>query len=158
MLVLKTVAHETVWGGERLLPYASDKAGKIGHLYSLCCEAGMETAILNGPYKGKTFGSWFREHKEQFGLGAYDEFPLIIAMVEAHDNLSIQVHPDDRVAGEEEGAPYGKNESWFFMDAPKQGRIFNGQYAAAGEPAGKSRDQGQKADKEWEGSRADGAG
>lgn len=126
MLILKTVAHETVWGGERLLPYSDRSAGKIGHLYSLCCEEGMETTIRNGPCQGQAFGTWFLEHREQFGLGCYEEFPLVIALVEACDNLSIQVHPDDRISGEEEDAPYGKNESWFFLDAPEKGTIYNG--------------------------------
>lgn len=126
MLVLKTVAHETVWGGKRLLPYSDRSTGKIGHLYSLCCEEGLETMILNGVYKGRPFGLWFREHRERLGLGDYDEFPLVIALVEACDNLSIQVHPDDNIAREEEDAAYGKNESWFFLDAPKQGVIYNG--------------------------------
>lgn len=125
MLILKTAAHETVWGGEKLQQY-SDVNGKIGHLYSLSCEKGLETMILNGPYKDKPFSYWFKKHKEQFGLGSYDEFPLIIALVEAHDNLSIQVHPDDKIAKAEEGAPYGKNESWFFLEAPKQGAIYDG--------------------------------
>jgi len=125
MLVLKTAPHETVWGGERLTPYAGG-AKKIGHLYSLCCEKGLETRILNGPYSGQPFDVWFQDHKERLGLGHYGEFPLIIALVEAREHLSIQVHPDDAVAGEEEGAPYGKNESWYFLDAPAQGSIFNG--------------------------------
>lgn len=126
MLILKTVAHETVWGGKRLLPYSDGGAERIGHLYSLCCEEGLETVIRNGPCQGESFGAWFSEHKGQFGLGGYGEFPLIIALVEACDNLSIQVHPDDRVAGEEEGACYGKNESWFFLEAPSQGTLYNG--------------------------------
>lgn len=129
MLILKTMAHETVWGGEKLLPYAGadiNGNGKIGHLYSLCGEDGLETVILNGKDQNKPFRLWFEEHKGRFGLGHYDEFPLIIALVEACDNLSIQVHPDDEVAKAEEGASYGKNESWFFLEAPKQGVIYNG--------------------------------
>lgn len=126
MVILKTVAHETIWGGQKLRLYTDGKETRIGHLYSLCCEPGLETKILNGEYKDRPFHSYFLDNKERFGLGAYEEFPLIIALVEANDNLSIQVHPDDRVAAEEENAPYGKNESWFFMDAPQQGAIFNG--------------------------------
>lgn len=126
MIILKTVAHETVWGGEKLLSYSDRNVKKIGHLYSLCGEEGLETVILNGKYQNIPFRLWFKEHKEQFGLGHYDEFPLIIALVEACDNLSIQVHPDDKIAREEEGAAYGKNESWFFLEAPKEGVIYNG--------------------------------
>ena len=126
MIILDTVAHETIWGGKKMLPYATEKKEKIGHLYSLCCEKGLENHILNGNYKGKVFQEYFLDVKEQFGLNHYEEFPLIIALVEACDNLSIQVHPDDCVAKEEEGAAYGKNESWFFLEAPISGTIFNG--------------------------------
>lgn len=143
MLILKTVAHETVWGGERLLPYSDSGTGKIGHLYSLCCEKGLETMIRNGPYQGKSFGTWFLEHREQFGLGGYEEFPLVIALVEACDNLSIQVHPDDRISRKEEGAPYGKNESWFFLDAPEKGTIYNGCLAKDGREVKKCLETGK---------------
>ena len=116
MLALATVPHETIWGGEKLLPYTEGNFKKVGHLYSLCY----------GRYKGRTFQAYFKENKQKFGLGGYEEFPLIIALVEAKDNLSIQVHPDDVVAVREEGAAYGKNESWFFLEAPSSGNIYNG--------------------------------
>ena len=54
------------------------------------------------------------------------EFPLIIAMLDVADHLSIQVHPDDDTARKLESAPYGKNESWYFLRAPRSGKIFNG--------------------------------
>lgn len=126
MIILDTVAHETIWGGEKLLPYAESNCAKIGHLYSLCCEKGLENKIRNGAYKGKVFQEYFKENKKKFGLEKYEEFPLILALVEANDNLSIQVHPDDIVAAAKENAAYGKNESWYFLEAPKTGKIFNG--------------------------------
>ena len=126
MTVLETFTHETIWGGKKLATYASIKSEKIGHLYSLCCEKGLETLIANGPYKGQSFQNYFEDHKERFGLGKYREFPLILALVEANDNLSIQVHPDDRIAAEEEHAEYGKNESWYFLEAPNSGVLYNG--------------------------------
>ena len=131
MIVLNTVAHETIWGGQRLLPYSIGKHEKIGHLYSLCCEKGLENYILNGSYKGKVFQEYFNDVKEEFGLGRYKEFPLIIALVEAKDNLSIQVHPNDEIAVAEENAQYGKNESWYFLKKPDSGYIFNGCLASS---------------------------
>lgn len=126
MIILDTVTHETIWGGQKLIPYSDGSSQKIGHLYSLCCEKGLENRIRNGRYKGKVFQEYFEENKEKFGLDHYEEFPLIIALVEANDHLSIQVHPDDVVAAKYEGAAYGKNESWYFLDAPGNGKIFNG--------------------------------
>ena len=126
MLLLDTFAHETIWGGSRLLPYTDAAVKRIGHLYSLCNEKGMETHIVNGDYKGKTFHEFFCDVKGTYGLEAYEEFPLILALVEAKENLSIQVHPGDDMAINEEHAQYGKNESWFFIQAPETGYLYNG--------------------------------
>lgn len=126
MIVLNTVAHETIWGGQKLLPYSDGDHKKIGHLYSLCCEKGLENLILNGSYKGKVFQEYFNDVKEKFGLDRYKEFPLIIALVEAKENLSIQVHPNDEIAATQEKAQYGKNESWYFLKKPDSGYIYNG--------------------------------
>lgn len=126
MLVLDTIAHETIWGGEKLLPYSDGKCRKIGHLYSLYCEKDISSQIRNGKYQGMEFQAYFTENKDRFGLGQYNEFPLIIALVEAADNLSIQVHPNDEIAAKEENAAYGKNESWYFLSSPESGYIYNG--------------------------------
>jgi len=126
MIILETISHETIWGGQKLMPYSDGSCKNIGHLYSLQCENEDSNNILNGPYKGKTFNEYFNDNKLRFGLEKYNLFPLIIALVEADDNLSIQVHPDDEVAKNLENADYGKNESWYFIDAPQKGFIFNG--------------------------------
>lgn len=127
MLILKSKAHETIWGGEKLIPYSPDNCKRIGHLYSVNCNGEMSNLILNGSYKGKTLNEYFRDNKEKFGLGKYDYFPLVIALVEAKDNLSIQVHPDNETAPILDPKTIaGKNESWFFIDAPVSGEIYNG--------------------------------
>jgi mannose-6-phosphate isomerase len=56
----------------------------------------------------------------------YDEFPLTIAIVDAADNLSIQVHPDDKTANAIEIGRKGKRESWFFISPPDDGFIIGG--------------------------------
>ena len=124
--MLKPAVHETIWGGEKLSLYAESDSKKIGHLYSLCSEDELETRIMNGPFKGKTVDEWFKERRDKYGLSAYWKFPLILALVEACDNLSIQVHPNDDMAVSVEGAQYGKNESWFFIETPKSGSLYNG--------------------------------
>lgn len=126
MIVLRNASHETVWGGEKLIPFASEKREKIGHLYTLCSEKGLETRIINGPYQGKTVDEYFEENRDRLGLSQYERFPFVLALVEAKADLSIQVHPDDEMAASAEGADYGKNESWYFLNAPDSGYIFNG--------------------------------
>ncbi|WP_051656754.1 type I phosphomannose isomerase catalytic subunit [Butyrivibrio sp. AE3004] len=133
MIILDTVAHETIWGGQRLMPFAKGEHPNIGHLYSLCCEKGLENHILNGKFKGKVFQEYFLSVRDKYGLSMYDEFPLIIALVEPKMDLSIQVHPDDQMAVNEEHAQYGKNESWYFLDTPESREIYNGCLAASKE-------------------------
>lgn len=83
--------------------------------------------VLNGVYRGRTLNEYFDLVKGKYRLEAYDYFPVVVALVEANDNLSIQVHPDDRAAAVLNPKMMGgKNESWFFIDAPQAGFLYNG--------------------------------
>lgn len=127
MLILQNIVHETIWGGNKLTPYSGSKCEKIGHLYSVNCNEEGSNIILNGPYKGHSLNTYFDKNKQKFGLDQYDYFPLVIALVDGTDNLSIQVHPDDETAPVlDSKAKYGKCESWYFIDPPKSGSIFCG--------------------------------
>ena len=127
MLIIKTEVHETIWGGKKLTKYSGTNSEKIGHLYSINCNANETNIILNGEYKGKTLNEWFSQNKGKYGLEEYEYFPLVIALVEANDNLSIQVHPDDETAPIlDTRIKLGKNESWFFIDAPDSAAIYDG--------------------------------
>ena len=126
MLIIKTMVHETIWGGEKLTPYSGTDNKKIGHLYSLISNGELESEILNGKYAGQKFKKYFDENKDRFGLSKFKEFPFLLALVDATDDLSLQVHPNDEMAKKLENADFGKNESWYFLDAPKTGKIFDG--------------------------------
>lgn len=128
MQILKPIIHETVWGGVRLIPYAGLKTEceNIGHLYSVIDTPQRRSIFLNGPYKGKSIHDWFIENRDRYGLGHFKELPFITALVDATENLSIQVHPDDFVARRLESKEFGKNESFFLIKAPTSGRMFNG--------------------------------
>lgn len=127
MVVLQTIVHETIWGGKKLMPYSGSTCEKIGHLYSVNCNEEGSNLILSGAYAGKTLNDYFGAVKSRFGLEKYDYFPLIVALVEASDNLSIQVHPDDGTASLlDPRIKLGKNESWYFIDPPASGFIYNG--------------------------------
>ncbi len=105
MFILEPVFHHTIWGGNRLVPYYGDKALRLGHLYSLRCFDRTANIILNGEHKGKCLYDI---------IGA---FPLSIAVDDACDNLSIQVHPRG------EGCKY---ESYYFLSTPDCGYIYAG--------------------------------
>jgi len=105
VFILDPVFHKTIWGGNRLVNEYGEKAAGLGHLYSLRCKDKNSNIILNGKYAGKRI---------------YDiigEYPLSLAIVDAMQDLSIQVHP---------GGDSAKYESYFFIEAPKSGYIYCG--------------------------------
>lgn len=126
MLILKPISHETIWGGKKLLPFAQDRHEKLGHLYSLVSNGEFESEIQNGEYKNRLFKNYFDENKAKFHLNNYEQFPFVVALVDPKDDLSIQVHPDDKCANELENRVFGKNESWYFIEAPTNKWLYNG--------------------------------
>lgn len=126
MIILEPVSHETIWGGEKLVSYAPEKHKKLGHLYSLVSNGEFESRILNGKYKGRYFKEYFENNKLNFGLNKFSQFPFVIALVDPKDDLSIQVHPDDKCALEIENREFGKNESWYFIEPPANKWLYNG--------------------------------
>ena len=126
MQILQPIIHETVWGGAKLAAFVETDCRKIGHLYGVIDTPKMRSKFLTGPYQGRTIHDWFIENRDRYGLGNFEELPILTALVEASDNLSIQVHPDDEAARKLEGKPFGKNESFYLLEPPTTGRMFNG--------------------------------
>lgn len=126
MQILQPIVHETVWGGAKLAAFVETDCRKIGHLYGVIDTMKMRSKFLTGPYRGRTIHEWFVDNRNRYGLGNFEELPILTALVEAADNLSIQVHPDDGAARELEGKVFGKNESFYLPEPPTTGRMFNG--------------------------------
>ena len=97
MILLGPIYDETIWGGSRLVAGTAAANKKIGHLYSVF-DRECSNRIRNGQYAGQSFHTYFARNKERFGLGQYGQYPVVVALVDAADNLSIQVHPDDKTA------------------------------------------------------------
>ena len=97
----------------------------IGQLYTVQCRKEKSNRILNGPWTGKGLYDYYQSRKQTLGL-AYDEYPLLIALVDAKEDLSVQVHPDDQCAAWLEQSPFGKTESWYFLEEPDCGKIVDG--------------------------------
>ncbi|MBU6383584.1 MAG: hypothetical protein KGR16_04650 [Verrucomicrobia bacterium] len=104
-----------VWGGGRIASHFGRKIDvpKVAESWEIADrEEGMSVAA-NGPFKGKTLHQLVVEMKEDLlGVGQHGErFPLLTKLIDAEENLSIQVHPDQTVA---KGEP--KNEAWVFLE------------------------------------------
>ena len=143
MQILAPIVHETVWGGKKLTPYSGSDCQKIGHLYSCIDTANLKSSIVWGSFAGKTIHDWFLANRTKYSLDAYNELPVLMALVEAADNLSIQVHPDDEMAAQLERKPFGKNESFFIIEPPESGYLYNGCTASSREEMAKLIEEGR---------------
>jgi mannose-6-phosphate isomerase class I len=80
-------------------------------------------------YQGKTLSWLWENHRELFGNAKGDVFPLLIKIIDAKADLSIQVHPDDNYAARNENGALGKTECWYILDCEQDAKIVIGHNA-----------------------------
>ena len=133
LIFLKPVFTHNIWGGTRLHDeFGYDAEGSdIGECWGIAAHPNGDSTVIGGSYDGMKLSELYAEHRELFGGIEGDKFPLLIKIIDAHDNLSIQVHPDDRYAGEHENGSLGKTECWYIMDCPKNAKLVVGHNAAS---------------------------
>jgi mannose-6-phosphate isomerase len=126
--LLRAVAKEKVWGGrnlERLLNKNLPPGALIGETW----EAWEGCAIENGKHQGRTLGSLLEKDGEGI-LGAASavkgRFPLLFKFIDAQDDLSVQVHPNDAGAQVMEGQPFGKTEAWYILHSEPSASLILG--------------------------------
>lgn len=130
ILKLKPSCKAYLWGGHRLVEeYGKEYDGDtLAETWELSCHPDGLSTIVNGPYAGKTLKQYIEEEgKEILGTHCkrFLDFPILIKFIDAKQNLSIQVHPDNRYALKNEGQ-YGKTEMWYVMDAGKDAFLYYG--------------------------------
>lgn len=130
ILKLKPSCKDYLWGGHRLVEeYGKDYEGDVlAETWELSCHPDGPSVIDNGEYAGKTLQQYIEEKgKEVLGTHCrrFRDFPILTKFIDAKDNLSIQVHPDNRYALKNEGQ-YGKTEMWYVMDAGKEAFLYYG--------------------------------
>lgn len=130
IIKLKPACKEYLWGGRRLMEeYGKEHAGDVlAETWELSCHPDGPSIIANGTYTGKTLQQYIDEQgKEVLGTNCarFEDFPILIKLIDAKDNLSIQVHPDNQYALENEGQ-YGKTEVWYVMDAGEDAFLYYG--------------------------------
>lgn len=128
MLILQPISMRKIWGTKRLHDYCGDKQiDQIGLVYTASGISNISNKIESNEFKETDFYSAVKNNPEKFGLPSYyEQFPIIISFTAADKDLSIQVHPTDDYAQENENASYGKSESWYFIDEPNEGWIYTG--------------------------------
>ena len=103
----------------------------IGESWELSGVPGNESVISNGKFAGRTITELIKEYgPELLGRHVYEtygeNFPLLIKFIDARDDLSIQVHPDDAMAQSVHGQPFGKTEMWYVVSADKDAHLMSG--------------------------------
>ncbi|MBP5397487.1 MAG: class I mannose-6-phosphate isomerase [Bacteroidales bacterium] len=122
-----------VWGGEKIAPYKGLKTEQdhIGESWELSGVPGKETLVSKGEYKGRSVSSLVKEFKgtlvgEKVYANTGDEFPLLIKFIDAQADLSIQVHPDDKLAAARHNGSKGKTEMWYVVGAGEGAHLLAG--------------------------------
>ncbi|MCR4644350.1 MAG: class I mannose-6-phosphate isomerase [Oscillospiraceae bacterium] len=126
--LLQAPCKDYVWGGERLRAFGKvSSADRIAESWELSCHPDGESIIASGECKGMTLPAFLREHPEALGENCrrFDRFPVLVKLIDAQDDLSVQVHPDDAYA-RAHGEDLGKTELWYVIDAAPGAEILYG--------------------------------
>ncbi len=117
------VLKDKIWGGTKLQKFYNKQASteKLGESWELSDVAGDESIVSNGELKGLTFRNLIEKYQHDIvGKKVYEKygetFPLLFKLIDANDNLSIQVHPGDEIAKIRHNS-FGKTEMWYVVDA-----------------------------------------
>lgn len=131
VLFLDPVFKQMIWGGSRLKgQFGYDIPGEdTGECWAVSAHPNGDCRVREGIYEGKTLSELWTSHPELFGNPGLDRFPLLIKIIDAKDDLSIQVHPDDGYAKEHENGSLGKTECWYILDCPKDASLVVGHNA-----------------------------
>lgn len=126
------ILKQTLWGGDKIVPFKSlnSTVTGVGESWEISDVEGDESVVSNGPDKGLTLTEMVRKYREELvGEANYrrfgDKFPLLIKFIDAKQDLSIQVHPDDELAKKRHNS-FGKTEMWYVIDADKGAKLRSG--------------------------------
>lgn len=129
-LFLKGEFKEKIWGGSKLKSQFnySIPSDKTGELWAISAHKNGPSTVINGEFQGKTLDELWKSNPELFGHPEEEVFPLLTKIIDAEDDLSVQVHPDDSYGLEKEGE-LGKTECWYILSADEGSEIIYGHHA-----------------------------
>lgn len=132
-LKFKDIFKEKVWGGNKLSSVFSKDYAPLpdcGEAWILSGLPGNESEVVNGFLAGNTLADLAEIYMDELlGETTYEEFgeefPLLFKFIDANDYLSVQVHPDDELAGKM-GLKRGKTELWYVVQADPGAQLISG--------------------------------
>lgn len=113
-ILLKPTEKTLIWGTEQ---------------WGISAHPNGDNLVLNPEYEGLSLSALWEKHPELFGACKTKAFPLLTKIIDARQDLSIQVHPDDAYASKNENGSFGKTECWYIMDALPGTKIVIGHMA-----------------------------
>lgn len=132
MYKFKPILKSMLWGGEKLIPYKGIDSEKksVGESWEISGVKDNESIVAEGPDAGMSLPELIaRDKAALLGKSNYErfgkEFPLLIKFIDARQDLSIQVHPNDKLAWERHQSK-GKTEMWYVVDADPGSRLRSG--------------------------------
>lgn len=135
LLFLEPVFKEAIWGGSLLQERYGYQipSSHTGECWAISAHPKGDAAIASGTFQGKTLGWLWENHREWFTPKGQEpdpgEFPLLVKIIDAREDLSIQVHPDDAYAAAHENGALGKMECWYVLDCLPGTTIVIGHHA-----------------------------
>ena len=130
-LKFKSILMPKIWGGQKLKRlYNTDKYDNIGESWLVSAIAGNESIVESGFLKDNSLSELVEVYlNDLVGNEVYrrygNDFPLLVKVIDAADDLSIQVHPNDEIAKERHNS-FGKNEMWYILDCDKEAFVYAG--------------------------------
>lgn len=132
-LKFKTIFKDKIWGGEKIKSHLKKDFGTLpncGETWEISAVKGNVSVVSNGNLAGADLARLIEEHKQHLvGQKIYErfgnEFPLLIKFIDANEDLSIQVHPNDELAKIRHNS-FGKTEMWYVLQADEGATLISG--------------------------------
>jgi len=131
-LKFEPILKEIIWGGDEICRFKNlyPQRSGIGESWELSHVRNNVSIVTNGELKGKSLEEFIETYREKLlGKKVIERFgttfPLLIKFIDARDSLSVQVHPDDRLAKKRHNS-FGKTEMWYVIHAEKDACLYSG--------------------------------
>ncbi|MED3835001.1 mannose-6-phosphate isomerase, class I [Peribacillus frigoritolerans] len=130
-IFLTPIFQERIWGGDNLrkLYHYEIPSDRTGECWAISAHPNGQSVVQSGIYKGKSLSQLWNEYPELFGHFESENFPLLTKILDANEDLSVQVHPDDSYARKFENGELGKTECWYIIDCAEGAEIIFGHHA-----------------------------
>ncbi len=129
ILKLNPVFKDYIWGGTKLRDEYGFKSDldKLAEGWMLSCHKDGENTVCNGEFSGKTLTEIINANPDFLGENGkkFECFPILIKLIDAKNDLSVQVHPDNEYAMRVENE-YGKTECWYILDCDEDAELIYG--------------------------------